>query len=41
MGADIPDGVFAHKSSHKALPLTDLEKCWWFPHAAAIHHGIT
>jgi hypothetical protein len=26
MGADIPDGVFAHKSSHKPLPLTDLEK---------------
>jgi len=26
MGADIPDGVFAHKSIHKALPLTDLEK---------------
>jgi hypothetical protein len=26
MGAEIPDGVFAYKSAHKALPLTDLEK---------------
>lgn len=26
MGAEIPDGVFAFKSGHKALPLTDLEK---------------
>jgi hypothetical protein len=26
MGAEIPDGVFAYKSRHKALPLTDLEK---------------
>ena len=26
MGAEIPDGVFAYKSGHKALPLTDLEK---------------
>jgi hypothetical protein len=26
MGAEIPDGVFAYKSDHKALPLTDLEK---------------
>jgi hypothetical protein len=23
MGAEIPDGVFAYKSGHKALPLTD------------------
>jgi hypothetical protein len=26
MGAEIPDGVFAYKSVHKAMPLTDLEK---------------
>jgi len=26
MGAEIPDGVFAYKSRHKSLPLTDLEK---------------
>jgi len=26
MGAEIPDGVFAYKSAHKPLPLTDLEK---------------
>ncbi len=26
MGAEIPDGVFTHKSGHKALPLTELEK---------------
>ena len=26
MGAEIPDGVFAHTSSQKAVPLTDLEK---------------
>jgi hypothetical protein len=26
MGAQIPDGVFAYKSCHKPLPLTDLEK---------------
>jgi hypothetical protein len=26
MGAQIPDGVFAYKSGHKELPLTDLEK---------------
>jgi hypothetical protein len=26
MGAEIPDGVFAHKSNHKPVPLTDLEK---------------
>ena len=26
MGAEIPDGVFTHKSRQKALPLTDLEK---------------
>lgn len=26
MGAEIPDGVFAYKSVHKELPLTDLEK---------------
>jgi hypothetical protein len=26
MGAEIPDGVFAYKSSHEPLPLTDLEK---------------
>lgn len=26
LGAEIPDGVFAYKSHHKALPLTDLEK---------------
>ncbi len=26
MGADIPDGVLAHTSKQKALPLTDLEK---------------
>ncbi|MBP7526532.1 MAG: hypothetical protein KA801_01315 [Syntrophorhabdaceae bacterium] len=26
MGADIPDGVLAHTSEQKALPLTDLEK---------------
>jgi hypothetical protein len=26
LGAEIPDGVFAYKSRHKALPLTDLEK---------------
>jgi hypothetical protein len=26
MGAEIPDGVFAYKSAHKELPLTDLEK---------------
>lgn len=26
MGAEIPDGVFAYKSRHKLLPLSDLEK---------------
>lgn len=26
MGAEIPDGVFAHKSSHKPTPLSELEK---------------
>jgi hypothetical protein len=26
MGAEIPDGTFAYKSDHEALPLTDLEK---------------
>jgi len=26
MGAEIPDGVFAYKSAHKELPLTDFEK---------------
>jgi hypothetical protein len=26
MGAEIPDGVFAYTSLHKAVPLTDLEK---------------
>ena len=26
MSAEIPDGVFAYKSGHRALPLTDLEK---------------
>jgi hypothetical protein len=26
MGAEIPDGVFAYKSAHKPLPLTDFEK---------------
>lgn len=26
MGADIPDGVFAYRSQHTALPLTNLEK---------------
>jgi hypothetical protein len=26
MGAEIPDGVFAYKSRHKPLPLTELEK---------------
>ena len=26
MGAEIPDGVFAHRSNKKPLPLTDLEK---------------
>ncbi|RPI36859.1 MAG: hypothetical protein EHM54_04620 [Nitrospiraceae bacterium] len=26
MGAEIPDGVFAYKSRHKPVPLTDLEK---------------
>jgi hypothetical protein len=26
MGAEIPDGAFAYKSSHEPLPLTDLEK---------------
>lgn len=26
MGAEIPDGVFAFKSAHKPLPLTELEK---------------
>lgn len=26
MGAEIPDGVFAYKSSHEVLPLTELEK---------------
>lgn len=26
MGAEIPDGVLAHTSGHKALPLTELEK---------------
>ena len=26
MGAEIPDGVFAYKSSRKTLPLTELEK---------------
>ena len=26
MGADIPDGVFAHQSSHDPVPLTELEK---------------
>jgi hypothetical protein len=26
MGAEIPDGVFAYKSGHQPLPLTDLEK---------------
>lgn len=26
LGAEIPDGVFAYKSKHKPLPLTELEK---------------
>jgi hypothetical protein len=26
MGAEMPDGVFTYKSSHKPIPLTDLEK---------------
>jgi hypothetical protein len=26
MGAEIPDGVFAHKSRHEPVPLSDLEK---------------
>lgn len=26
MGAEIPDGVFAHKSRHKPMPLSELEK---------------
>src|SRR5512134_475148 len=26
MGAEIPDGVFAYKSRHKPVPLTELEK---------------
>ena len=26
MGAEIPDGVFAYKSQHESVPLTDLEK---------------
>lgn len=26
MGAEIPDGVFAYKSTHASVPLTDLEK---------------
>jgi len=26
MGANIPDGVFAHRSEQKAVPLSDLEK---------------
>jgi hypothetical protein len=26
MGAEIPDGVFKHRSSHRAHPLSDLEK---------------
>ena len=26
MGAEIPDGVFAYKSQHKPVPLTDIEK---------------
>lgn len=26
MGAEIPDGVLSHKSAHKPLPLTELEK---------------
>jgi len=26
MGAEIPDGVFAYKSRHKSVPLTELEK---------------
>ncbi len=26
MGADIPDGVFAYKSGHDPLPLSELEK---------------
>ena len=26
MGAEIPDGVFAFKSKHKSMPLSELEQ---------------
>jgi len=41
MGGEIPDGVFAHTSNKKPLPLTELEKMLvWYRPAAAIPPGI-
>ena len=34
MGAEIPDGVFAFKSKHKSIPLSELEQSF-----VTIDHG--